>query len=301
MLESIQERLPEPTSIQDQATRQYLEELVRSLRFNLDNADGALNSIGDVSSILTEEGIQGGPITTTGTLTLDVDGLVYEASFTGGTDYLVFYDSSAGVHRKILFDDALVGLGGGSVTSVASGEGITGGPITTTGTLDLDVDGLTAVTVTDITADYLVIYDASVGGHRKVLIEDLGIDQLVTSVFTRTGDVVAESGDYGSDLITNDSTVTGATVSDALEALAGGAPSLDAGGVGSYTLADYYTGGALDYGDTVAGSSLRIARIINTTGVIASDTTPTLSGTWRNMGADLSNANDSTTIFVRIS
>ena len=35
----VQERLPEPTSIEDQNTRQYLEELVRALRFNYDNIE----------------------------------------------------------------------------------------------------------------------------------------------------------------------------------------------------------------------------------------------------------------------
>lgn len=41
----------------------------------------------------------------------------------------------------------------------------------------------------------------------------------VTSVHGRTGAVVAVAGDYGSDDVTNDSAVTGATVSDALETL----------------------------------------------------------------------------------
>lgn len=42
----------------------------------------------------------------------------------------------------------------------------------------------------------------------------------VTSVFGRTGAVVAVAGDYNSDQVTNASTVAGATVSDALETLA---------------------------------------------------------------------------------
>lgn len=41
----------------------------------------------------------------------------------------------------------------------------------------------------------------------------------VLSVFTRTGDVVATAGDYGSTLITNNSTVAGADVTAALDAL----------------------------------------------------------------------------------
>lgn len=41
----------------------------------------------------------------------------------------------------------------------------------------------------------------------------------VDSVFTRTGDVVSEAGDYDSDQITNESDVSGSTVSDALDEL----------------------------------------------------------------------------------
>ena len=46
---------------------------------------------------------------------------------------------------------------------------------------------------------------------------DLDPPGAVDSVFNRTGDVVAEPGDYNSDLVDNASTVAGATVSDALE------------------------------------------------------------------------------------
>lgn len=43
--------------------------------------------------------------------------------------------------------------------------------------------------------------------------------ETVSSVFGRTGAIVAASGDYGSDEITNDSTVSGATVTAALNSL----------------------------------------------------------------------------------
>lgn len=48
----------------------------------------------------------------------------------------------------------------------------------------------------------------------------------VDSVFARTGDVVAEDGDYDSDLITNTSGVAGASVTDALDALDAAIPSV---------------------------------------------------------------------------
>lgn len=47
----------------------------------------------------------------------------------------------------------------------------------------------------------------------------------VDSVFGRTGAVVAQSGDYGSDKITNQSGVSGATVSDALDNIEQGIPA----------------------------------------------------------------------------
>ena len=47
---------------------------------------------------------------------------------------------------------------------------------------------------------------------------------LVTSVFGRTGDVVAVSDDYAASEVTNDSTVVGATVKDAIETVNDGNP-----------------------------------------------------------------------------
>jgi hypothetical protein len=49
----------------------------------------------------------------------------------------------------------------------------------------------------------------------------------VTSIFTRTGDVVAETGDYSASQITNDSAVSGANVDDALETLAADIPTTE--------------------------------------------------------------------------
>ncbi|MHA1972963.1 MAG: hypothetical protein ACTSW1_08220 [Candidatus Hodarchaeales archaeon] len=48
----------------------------------------------------------------------------------------------------------------------------------------------------------------------------------VSSVFSRTGAVVAQLGDYAASLVTNDSVVSGATVKDALDALSGAVSAL---------------------------------------------------------------------------
>lgn len=58
--------------------------------------------------------------------------------------------------------------------SVLAGEGLTGGgDITTTRTLSMDIDSLTANAAPDGTSDYVVVYDFSAGDHKKVLLNDL--------------------------------------------------------------------------------------------------------------------------------
>jgi len=62
----------------------------------------------------------------------------------------------------------------------------------------------------------------SVDGYNKLeSIEPGAQANTVDSVFGRTGDIVAVSGDYNSDQINNLSTVSGASVSDALDTLSG--------------------------------------------------------------------------------
>lgn len=66
---------------------------------------------------------------------------------------------------------------GGTVTQVATTEGITtgdGNPISSTGTLQLDVDGLTEDTAPDLGNDFVPSWDASAGAHRKVKLQNIG-------------------------------------------------------------------------------------------------------------------------------
>lgn len=79
---------------------------------------------GSVTSVATGSGLTGGPITTTGTISL-ADTAVTPGSYTF---------SSITVDQKGRLTAA---SSGAPVTSVASGTGLTGGPITTTGTLSL--------------------------------------------------------------------------------------------------------------------------------------------------------------------
>ena len=62
-----------------------------------------------------------------------------------------------------------------STVSVTAGVGLTGGgDITASRTVDLDLNSLASVTVTDGAADYAVVYQpGSPTGHKKILIDDL--------------------------------------------------------------------------------------------------------------------------------
>lgn len=64
--------------------------------------------------------------------------------FNSTSGALQFYDGSS---------TRTVGTSGGSVTSVTAGAGLTGGTITTTGTIALDVSGVTAATYPKVTVD----------------------------------------------------------------------------------------------------------------------------------------------------
>jgi hypothetical protein len=83
---------------------------------------------GGVTSVATGNGLTGGPITTTGTVSVDASSLVTcGTAITGkvwwnGTKFVCGTDNA---------------ISGGAVTSVATGNGLTGGPITTTGTVSV--------------------------------------------------------------------------------------------------------------------------------------------------------------------
>ena len=128
---------------------------------NARTAIGAGTGDGSVTSVSGSGGstgltLAGGAITTTGTLTLGGT-LAVASGGTGNTSYtdgqlLIGNSSGGGLTKATLTQGSGVTItngngtitisaagSGGSVTSVASGNGLTGGPITTTGTLSLDV------------------------------------------------------------------------------------------------------------------------------------------------------------------
>ena len=61
-----------------------------------------------------------------------------------------------------------------SGVSVTGGVGLSGGgAITSSSAIDLDINSLAADATPDSAADYVVTYDASAAGHKKVLLDDL--------------------------------------------------------------------------------------------------------------------------------
>lgn len=101
----------------------------------------------------------------------------------------------------------------------------------------------------------------------------------VDSVFGRTGAVAAQSSDYDASQIDNDSSVSGATVADALNTLASDPTAL---AVGSYALMQNASGGNVASNSTTAGSNLRVFYFIS--GAANIGATP--SGTWKNMSGE---------------
>jgi trimeric autotransporter adhesin len=99
---------------------------------------------GTVTSVSTGAGLTGGPITTTGTISIPAAGV---------TNAMLANPSITVKAGSGLSGGGTVALGGtvtltntasgGTVTSVATGAGLTGGPVTTTGTISIPAAGVT--------------------------------------------------------------------------------------------------------------------------------------------------------------
>lgn len=125
-------------------------------------------------TVVNGDGIAGNP-----TFDLDINDLTAETALAAG-DLLPFLDVSVGTtpaaQRKVTLANLIAAIP--AVTSVAGGVGLTGtpDPITTTGTLDIDINSLT--TEANIAAaDLLAFVDVSVGtgpsATRKIAYTDL--------------------------------------------------------------------------------------------------------------------------------
>jgi hypothetical protein len=141
---------------------------------------------------------------TTGAATVNVAGLGVKniKQFDGTTDPIagsipanievtLSYDGTNFTIISVASAAANTGAGSGTVTSVATGEGITGGPITTTGTASLDVNGLTENAAIDSANDFLVFYDTSLAGHRKIKPDDVPVSP---ATFTSAEQTITQAG-----------------------------------------------------------------------------------------------------------
>jgi hypothetical protein len=151
----------------------------------------------------------GGDLTTTRTLSLNVNGLTADASPDYSADYIPTYDASASTHKKLLLGNiALSSLSGyvanqhidHSTVSVTAGTGLTGGGnITATRTIALDINGLTTDASPDTASDFIPTFDASTTSQKKILMSSINhnaltnyvanqhIDHSTVSVFTGSG------------------------------------------------------------------------------------------------------------------
>jgi hypothetical protein len=106
------------------------------------NANG-----GTVTSITAQNPLSGGTITTTGTIGLNNNGVTntYLAQMPG---YTVKGNNTSGSAQPIDMTAAqfIAAFGVGTVTSIATGTGLSGGPITTTGTISIAATGVTSGT-----------------------------------------------------------------------------------------------------------------------------------------------------------
>ena len=114
-------------------------------------------------------------------------GELHDVTTTGATDGQVLaYDSAAGVWGPITVS------GTGTVTSVDTGTGLTGGPITTAGTISLDADlsDLTDTTITGTPSDNeLLAYDSGTSQWINQTSDEAGIVQVYEQDTAPTGKV----------------------------------------------------------------------------------------------------------------
>jgi hypothetical protein len=104
-----------------------------------------------------------------------------------GNDNLLVRNATTGIIETRLAS----GIGGsGTVTSVATGTGLSGGPITTSGTINLDIPGLVDLSDAGVlaAADTFAVYNASAAAHEEATITQLQT-YMQNNLTLGTGDV----------------------------------------------------------------------------------------------------------------
>jgi hypothetical protein len=123
-------------------------------------------NIGTVTNIATGTGLTGGPITSTGTISI-ANTSVTPASYTL---------TNLTVNAQGQITSASNGT---AVTNIATGTGLTGGPITSTGTISIATTGVTATSYTNA--------NITVNAQGQITTASNGTSGTVTNIATGTG------------------------------------------------------------------------------------------------------------------
>jgi hypothetical protein len=205
---------------------------------------GTDSAAGTVTSVSGGTGISiSGSSTVTPTVNIDTVGadnaiLVLTAADPVGTDYVWFSDTTDSNTLKKSLISNMPGFGkDGTVTSVDSGAGLTGGAITATGTLAVDYAGSDNVVlaaadgtgITVVAADKILVSDTSDSNAKYV-----SISQITTAI--GGGTVTSVDGSGG----TTGLTLTGGAITTSGTLTLGGTLAAANGGTGqsSYTVGD---------------------------------------------------------------
>lgn len=140
-------------------------------------ADGVDNDTGTVTSIATGAGLTGGPITGSGSIAVAPGGIGAALIDPAQVQSRVAGNCVVGQYVRAVNQDGTVDCGvdansGGSVTSIATGAGLTGGPVTGSGTIAVAPGGIGAVQINPTQVQARVVGACAVGQYLRAVNAD---------------------------------------------------------------------------------------------------------------------------------